>query len=122
MNSTGFSIFSEDFKRLSSAAQGELVEILGEADAFKPASNGLEPVERDEICDGATAEVLFMPQLMGDLIQRLVERGVLEAEDATELIRSSGKTCAECNPWRAKEIEACVAFFAGFGSPRKSTL
>jgi len=65
------------------------------------------------------AESVFIPQLVLDLIQRLVERRVLEADDARELISYSLAKSAECNPTFSEAILRLSPFCERFAAPRK---
>lgn len=60
------------------------------------------------------AEAIFIPQLLMDLIQRLVERGVLRTDDASELIKSSLAKSADCNPRAADQIAHLSSFYERF--------
>ncbi len=66
------------------------------------------------------AETIFIPQLLMDLIQRLVKRGVLESGDARELIKYSLATSADCNPGAADQIGQLADFYERFAAPRVS--
>lgn len=63
------------------------------------------------------AEAIFIPQLLMDLIQRLVEHGVLRTEDASELIQSSLAKSADCNPSAADQIARLTSFYERFAVP-----
>ena len=69
--------------------------------------------------DSQDAESIFIPQLLLDLIQKLVECNILRTEDAAELISSSLATSAECNPSYAEAIWALRPFCERFAVPRR---
>ena len=74
------------------------------------------------MCDDkieSDAESIFMPQLLLDLIQRLVERNVLESDDARALVRSSMAKSGECNPSYADAILGLISFCERFAVPRQ---
>lgn len=64
------------------------------------------------------AEAIFIPQLLMDFIQRLVERGVLQSSDAKDLIKTSLAKSAECNPIAAAQIAELSSFYERFAIPR----
>lgn len=65
------------------------------------------------------AESVFIPQLLLDLIQRLVEHGILETGDARELIYASLAKTAECNPSYSECIHELSPFYERFAVPRR---
>lgn len=67
------------------------------------------------------AESVFIPQLLLDLIQRLVERNILASDDARDLIASSMAKSAECNPSFAEAIDRLRTFCERFAVPRNRT-
>ena len=71
-----------------------------------------------EADDSRDAESVFIPQLLLDLIQKLVECNVLRTEDAAKLISSSLDTSAECNPSYAETIMGLKPFCERFATPR----
>lgn len=73
-------------------------------------------IDVDQIPD---AESLFIPQLILDLIQRLVERDILETGDARELISYSLTKTADCNPACAEAITGLSTFCERFAVPRR---
>ena len=65
------------------------------------------------------AESIFIPQLLLDLIQKLVECHILRTEDASELISNSLSKSAECNPAFAKAILDLSEFCGRYALPRR---
>ena len=72
-----------------------------------------------EDCVESDAESLFVPQLLLDLIQRLVECRILEPEEAFDLITCSLAKTAECNPAFSEAILRLSPFCQRFATLRK---
>lgn len=74
------------------------------------------------MCDDtieADAESIFIPHLLLDLIQRLVEQNVLGSGDARELVRYSMAKSAKCNPSYFETILELGWFCERFAVPRQ---
>lgn len=60
---------------------------------------------------------IFTTSLLGNLIELLVKRGVLTADDALALVQATGRACAEDNPLHAEAIRVLAWGFEGYAKP-----